>query len=175
MTDIKLYILDIFHANSEKFIISIIFFLVFIASTYSIYSFVESFGKRNKILEKRIRYVIKLIHIISILCFIIFLSVIWGLNYKGLLIFASSIFTVLGIALFATWSILSNIVSSIIIFFSCPYKIGDWIKIVDGENTLEGKISDINFYNLILEDENHNLITYPNNVIIQKAVIKRAE
>lgn len=173
MNEIKLYILSVFYNNTEKFIFTIIFLLLITASLYSIYTIVHSYGKKNKLIEKRIRYIIKLLRIILIICSILFLSAIWGINYKGILIFTSSLFTVLGIALFATWSVLSNIVASIIIFFSCPYKIGDWIKIVDSENTLEGEISDINFYNIILKDENDNLVTYPNNVIIQKAVVKK--
>ena len=84
--------------------------------------------------------------IIIIIIFIVVLSVVWSINYKELLIFASTFLTVCGVALFATWSILSNPLSSVIIFFFSSYKIEDTIKVLDGENTVSGKIIDMNLF-----------------------------
>ncbi|NIT13338.1 MAG: mechanosensitive ion channel [Candidatus Dadabacteria bacterium] len=158
--------------NFDRIIISIAVLLVVIVLIYLILLMVGSYGRSNKLHVKRTKYIIKLFSLFIIICYFVFLLVLWGINSQGILVFASTIFTVLGIALFATWSVLSNIVSSVIIFFGCPYRIGDYIKIVDSDNSLEGKITDINFYNVILEDINANIITYPNNIILQKAVIK---
>ncbi|NIW50111.1 MAG: mechanosensitive ion channel, partial [Gammaproteobacteria bacterium] len=73
--------------------------------------------------------------------------------YKGLLVFASSFFAIVGVALFAQWSILSNITASVIIFFTSNAKIGDKIKVVDGDNTVSGIIRDIGlFYTLLVDD-----------------------
>ena len=82
----------------------------------------------------------------------------------------SSVFAVIGVALFAIWSILSNITSGIIMFFNFPYKIGDKIKIHDKDMPIEALIEDIKAFHLHLRTDDGELITYPNNLILQKAV-----
>ncbi|MBC8524735.1 MAG: hypothetical protein ISR54_05015 [Chlorobium phaeobacteroides] len=60
------------------------------------------------------------------------LVLIWGIDLQAALVILSSMFAVVGVGLFAGWSILSNITASFVIFFSAPCKIGDTIRIVDG-------------------------------------------
>jgi small-conductance mechanosensitive channel len=133
---------------------------------------VLKYGTKERIAEKRITYIKKffsvIVYSVAFLCF----ALIWGIDFRGIFIFASSFFAVVGIAMFASWSVLSNITSSIILFFSFPYKIGDQIKILDGDNTISGKLQDITMFNLQIEDEEGNIITVPNNLAIQKAIIK---
>lgn len=72
--------------------------------------------------------------------------------------------------MFAIWSILSNITAGIILFFSFPYKIGSRIKIHDKDLPVEAIIEDIKAFHLHLRTLDGELITYPNNLILQKAV-----
>ncbi len=76
-----------------------------------------------------------------------------------------------GVALFAAWSNLSNLTSSVIIFFTLPFKIDDSVKILDGDNTVEGKIIDMTLFHVLLEDKDQKLISYPNNIFVQKVVV----
>ena len=155
-----------------QFGLTVILFL----SSFFVLSFIKSmvlkYGTKEKIAEKRILYIKKffgfIVYSLAFLCF----ALIWGIDFRGIFIFASSFFAVVGIALFASWSVLSNITSSIILFFSFPYKFGDKIKILDGDNTISGKLQDITMFNLQIEDEEGNIITFPNNLAIQKAIIK---
>ena len=55
-------------------------------------------------------------------------------------------------------------------FFSFPYKVGDKIKIHDSDFPLEAIIEDIGAFQLHLRLDNGNLVTYPNNLILQKPV-----
>ena len=48
--------------------------------------------------------------------------------------FLGSVLTVVGVAFFAQWSLLSNITSSIIIFFNHPVKLNDSIVILEGKD-----------------------------------------
>jgi small-conductance mechanosensitive channel len=75
-----------------------------------------------------------------------------------------------GIAFFASWSLLSNITASLIIFFSAPFKIMDSIKIIDGDNSIQGEVIDMTMFNLYIKNVNGKIISYPNNLIIQKPV-----
>ena len=74
--------------------------------------------------------------------------------------------------MFAQWSILSNVTASIIIFFTFPARVGDSIRIVDGDNSVEGKIKEISLFQIELNDQDGNLIMYPNNLLLQKPVVK---
>jgi small-conductance mechanosensitive channel len=108
---------------------------------------------------------------------ILALTLIWGVNFRELGILLSSVFAVIGVALFAQWSILSNITSGIILFFSFPFKIGDRIQIMDKEIDTSGTyiIEDIKAYHIHLRKENGELLTYPNNLMLQKAVLVIAD
>jgi small-conductance mechanosensitive channel len=93
-----------------------------------------------------------------------------GINIEDIVVVFSSVFAVLGITLFANWSILSNVTSGIVMFFSFPYKIGDKIHIHDKDYEIKGTIEDIRSFQLHLRKDNGELITYPNNLMLQKAV-----
>ena len=110
--------------------------------------------------------------ILFLLAILLVILTIWGVDYRGLLIFASSILAVIGVALVAQWSLLSNITASIIIFFSFPARIGDEVEVVDGNNVIKGTIAEINVFQILLTDEKGNTILYPTNLILQRPVRK---
>lgn len=96
---------------------------------------------------------------------------IWGVDFKELGLVMSSIFAVIGVALFASWSILSNVTAGIILFFWYPFKIGDRIKIYDSDFTDEALIVDIAAFHMHLVKDNGEFVTYPNNMLLQKGVV----
>lgn len=103
--------------------------------------------------------------------FSIVLFSLLGVEYSQISIFLSSVFAVLGVALFAQWSILSNMTASLIIFFGFPYRVGDRIKVVDKDDDVSGVIDEITLFHVLIKRD-EELITYPNILILQKAVIK---
>lgn len=127
-------------------------------------------GKRSEIHITRTRLMFKYINILIFLIAVFALAIAWGIGFKDLSLIFSSVFAVIGVALFAIWSILSNITSGIILFFSFPYKIGDKIRIHDKDAPIEGVIDDIKAFHIHLINDEGELITYPNNLILQKAV-----
>jgi small-conductance mechanosensitive channel len=100
------------------------------------------------------------------------IAFIWSVDFEGFSVFASSFFAIVGVALFAQWSILSNVTASIIIFFNFPARVGDTIRIVDGDNSVEGKIKEISLFQIELNDHDGNLVIYPNNLLLQKPVVR---
>jgi small-conductance mechanosensitive channel len=97
-------------------------------------------------------------------------TAIWGVKPDQLFAVFSTTFAVIGVAFFAQWSILSNITSGMILFFSFPFRIGDVIKIHDKDFPLEAQIEDIKAFHTILRTLEGELITYPNSLLLQKAV-----
>ncbi len=127
-------------------------------------------GHRSEIHITRTRLMFKYINILVTIIAIFLLSLTWGYNAQEIALIFSSVFAIIGVAMFAIWSILSNITAGIILFFSFPYKIGSRIKIHDKEMPIEAIIEDIKAFHLHLRTLEGELITYPNNLILQKAV-----
>lgn len=121
---------------------------------------------RSKIVKKVIR-----LTILSICMTIIF--VIWGVKQSDLAMFIGSVLTVAGIALFAQWSILSNITSGVIVFFNHSVKLDDTIVIIDKDYEIEGRVSDIGLFFIILKTPEGEQISVPSNVFIQKMIKKK--
>ena len=74
--------------------------------------------------------------------------------------------------MFAQWSILSNITASLIIFFGFPYRVGDYITVVDKEADISGVIEEISLFHVLIKREGQ-LISYPNTMILQKPVVQK--
>ncbi len=131
---------------------------------------VRSYAKSNQTLEHRTNLVIKYIHLFINILVIIVLIIIWGVQTKDIFFRLTSITTVLGVAMFAQWSILSNITSGIILFFSFPFKIGDVIKIHDKDFPIEAEVEDIGAFHVYLKTIDGEKIIYPNNLLLQKGI-----
>ena len=57
-----------------------------------------------------------------------------------------------------------------IVFFSFPFRIGDYIKIDDADHSVEGEILDIRAFHTILRNQEKIITTYPNTLLLQRAV-----
>ncbi|GAB2188798.1 mechanosensitive ion channel domain-containing protein [Sessilibacter sp. MAH2] len=131
---------------------------------------VERIGKEKNIPTKRVRYVNATLQILFALIVAIALCVIVGYGYSDISVFLGSAFAVIGVALFAQWSILSNVTSSVIVFFFFPYRVGDFIEILDGDNSFGGEVYEITLFHVILKTPENDLYTYPNAMVFQRAV-----
>lgn len=129
-------------------------------------------AKTKSVAIKRLFYIQKVFEILFFIIAMVAMSFVWSVDLKGVSVFASSIFAIIGVAMFAQWSILSNVTASIIIFFTFPARVGDKIKIVDGDNSVEGTIREISLFQIELIDSEKNLVLYPNNLLLQKPVIR---
>lgn len=148
----------------------IIFFIVLFLRVI-VSKLVRSFAKRSHKLEHRTRLVIKYIHLLINILAVLALIIIWGVQTKDIFIALSSITTVVGVAMFAQWSILSNITSGIILFFSFPFKIGDSILIHDKDFPIEeAEIMDIGAFHVYLKTKKGEMLVYPNSLMLQKGI-----
>lgn len=160
-----------FHEEYIQEIIStIILLLLVILSRKVIAKLVKRYATSSQTIEKRTNLVIKYINILITILSTIVIILIWGVQTKDIFITISSIATVIGVAMFAQWSILSNITSGILLFFSFPFKIGDQIKIHDKDFPEEGEIVDISAFYVTLKLLSGELVIYPNNLFFQKGI-----
>ncbi|MCG2838110.1 mechanosensitive ion channel family protein [Photobacterium sp. WH77] len=148
------------------------FLIVYAIAKRVINLWLTRLGKTKMVSEARVRFISRILS--SVVFFVLFsVAVIsLGLGYSDISLFFSSAFAVLGVALFAQWSMLSNVTASVLIFFVFPYRIGDRVKVVDKDDDISGVINDITMFHVIIERTDGSLVTYPNNIILQKPVIK---
>ncbi|WP_299229564.1 mechanosensitive ion channel domain-containing protein [uncultured Psychroserpens sp.] len=131
---------------------------------------VKKIGRKSNINDARIQLICRYISVTLFVVALIIEAFVFGAELKELTLLFSSVFAVIGIALFAIWSILSNVTSGIIMFFNFPYKVGDKIEIHDKDFPVKAIIEDIRAFQLHLRLDNGDLVTYPNNLMLQKAV-----
>ncbi|MDR0430469.1 MAG: mechanosensitive ion channel family protein [Tannerellaceae bacterium] len=120
--------------------------------------------------ELRIIQMKRIIYILLNVTFVFILAIIWGINPHNLLLGLSSIFAVIGVAMFAQWSVLSNITAGIIMFFTAPFGIGDRIHIIDKDLPIKAIIENIQTFYTHIRTDNNELIVIPNNLFLQKIV-----
>ena len=151
-------------------IFTLLIVLLFFFLRYFLKKIIRKSARINNSIENRTNLIIKYVSILLTVFLILAIIIIWGVKKDQLFVFFSSLFTVIGVAFFAQWSLLSNITAGIILFFSFPFKIGDIIKIHDKDFPIEAEIINIKaFYVLLITSEGEK-ITYPNNLLIQKGI-----
>lgn len=155
-----------------KIIETIIIILVFIVTKLITKRIVIKVGNRFKYQSGRIKITNKILGFLLLIILTAILMIIWGVDQSQLLLFLSTILTILGVAFFAQWSIISNITSTLIIFFNHPIKIGDSLTIIDKDYQIEGKLSDIGIFFIIIKTKENTKITIPSNVFMQKMIRK---
>lgn len=161
---------DFFARHSGELFYTIAIIVLLVIFQVILKTATHKVGKRTEINITRTRLMFKYINILVLIISFFLFSYVWGMGLGELSLIFSSTFAVIGVALFAIWSILSNVTSGIIMFFSFPYRIGDKIKIHDKDMPIEAVIEDIRAFHLHLRNDDGELTTYPNNLILQKAV-----
>jgi small-conductance mechanosensitive channel len=131
---------------------------------------VRRYARLSQTVERRTNLVIKYLHLLINILLLVALVIIWGVDAKDIIIAVSSLATIVGVAMVAQWSILSNITSGIILFFSYPFKIGDTIHIHDKDFPVIAEIEDIGAFYISMINKEGELVIYPNNLLLQKGI-----
>ena len=116
---------------------------------------------RKARLEKtRRRIIVKAIHLLLTLTAVVLIAGVWGVDQRELAMYAGTTMTVLGIAFFAQWSLLSNVTSGILLVFNHSLKLGDTITMNDKDYPFEGEIVDLSYFFVHLRTRSGQTITY---------------
>jgi small-conductance mechanosensitive channel len=137
--------------------------------------FIDKTVATGSMQKTRGKIVKKAVNLVLLLLLFTIVSILWGVDQGELAIFIGSVLTVIGIALFAQWSILSNITAGIILFFNHSVKLDDSIAIIDKDFNVEGRVSDIGLFFVIIKTQNGEKVSVPNNVFIQKMIRHKSQ
>lgn len=149
---------------------TVIVLILWMLTRYFLQRTIKKIAIKFHVAIERRRIVVRIVNFITLIFGIISLTLVWGVDQKQLLVFFTSTITVLGIAFFAQWSILSNITAGLLIFFTHPIKLGDYIRITEKDYLVEGKLESISFFFLHIVSKTGEKITIPNIVALQKTI-----
>lgn len=131
-------------------------------------SFIRAELLRSMLKRREAHEVGRLVTILLGTVLAIVVGAIWGVDQSEILIFATSVITVLGVALFAEMSILSNITACLVLFFQHPVKFGDRIRVFDQDHWVEGELMDITYFFVFVRTERDGVISIPNSVLLKE-------
>jgi small-conductance mechanosensitive channel len=147
----------------ETLVVLIAYFVIRSSARYIIRKAVI----RSSFKAKEEKEVLRLLNLLILLVLAVILTAIWGVKQSEVLIFATSVLTVLGVAFFAEMSVLSNVTACIILFFQHPIKIGDTISVLENDHVLEGELVDITYFFVFIRTVDRGMITIPNSVLLK--------
>lgn len=162
--------MSFFKEYTPEIITTIVLLVSVMVIRFSITAIVKRFAKHAEMNEHRAVLICKYINIVITILMFAGIFIIWGVKTADIYKVLTAVITLIGVAFFAQWSILSNITAGIILFFSFPFKIGDTIRIHDKDFPFEAEIDDIKAFHTYLRTKDGELVTYPNNLLLQKGV-----
>lgn len=108
-----------------------------------------------------------LVQILVMLPAVVFAIALWDVPAENLLLSASVLGVVLGLAARQT---LGAVLAGFILLFSRPFEVGDWVEIDDNE----GIVIDVSIVNTRLQTFDDELVMLPNDQITESAVVNRS-
>jgi small-conductance mechanosensitive channel len=150
---------------------SIIALLIFLVSKFTLRYFVKLKILSSYFKNSEKNDVLKLINLILVVVFIVIIVVIWSVKQENVLVVASSLLTVFGVALFAEMSILSNITACLILFFQHPIKVGDTIAVTHEGKDIEGELIEITYFFVFIKTLNRGILTIPNALLLKSSFL----
>ncbi len=125
---------------------------------------------RQRLHPRRVASTRRAVSIIAIALLFATLAVVWSVDFRSLAVASGAILAALGIAFFAQWSVLSNVTTSIIMFWRFPIHIGDRIGLLS-DKSFSGIVTDLTPFFIVIEDDEGNTVTIPNTSALQQAFV----
>ncbi len=166
---------NIFLGYKDQILETLVLLTLYFIIKYITNKVINGVGRKFEYPKERVRMLQKIVNGNLFMVLIGISLFIWGVERSQIVYFATSLLALIGIAFFAQWSIISNITSTIIIYFSHPVRVGDFISILDKDYQVEGRIVDIGIFFMTIKTEAKEEITLPSNIFMQKMVKKIRE
>lgn len=160
--------LDLYQLNV---IITAVIFVIYLVFRYLVGPIIRRKAEHGRLKDSATSKALAAVNILLIIGAVASSMVVWGFDFRGLLTLSASIVAVTGVALFAGWSLLSNITAFFLLLAHSSFRRGNFIRILDADNYIEGYISEINLFNTKLISEGREVIIYPNNLIMSRPSI----
>lgn len=153
-------------------IIAVIGYALYRIGSRSLRRWVES-GQMHTAMAGRLRVLLRL----TLFSLTLFAAVAQAGLFQHAWAVVSALATTVAIGFFAVWSVLSNMVCALLILVFRPFRVGDWIELLEGTKPAPaGRIVDMNllFVSLVDPSDENLEVRIPNSLIFQKVVRRRA-
>ena len=153
-----------------KIIESIVLLCVLLLIRYTVSKLIVRRFKRANFDITRKQITLKVLNMLFFIVLGFSMIIILGFSGADVIAGIGSVITILGVAFFAQWSLLSNITSGLILFFNHPLKIGDYVEIVDKDFPMAGQVENITLFFLHLRNKDNHVYTLANTIVTQKTM-----
>lgn len=160
-----------FSPTTVQVIISVLLLLLYFIISRRMVPLLHQVIARSRLKAELNKRALVVSHIILLLLLVVVLCIVWGVDIRGLLVLASSMIAVIGMALFAAWSLLSNITAFFILLGQKAFVEGMEIRVMDGGNYIDGRIIEINLFSTVLRTKDNEQVVYPNNLLVSRPVV----
>lgn len=133
-------------------------------------------GNRGLIPADLHRILIAIIKWLTLIVLLLVILGLFGISVASFWAALSGVLVLLAIGFVAVWSLLSNLLCSVLLIIFAPFRIDDEIEIQDPASpvTMRGRVLDINimFTTLLVIDQDgtDSLLRVPNNIFFQKYI-----
>ena len=131
---------------------------------------ISNYARRHRFSESRISTAHRAVSVIAFLMLTGVLAITWSINSDSFLVVSGAILAAIGIGFFADWSILSNVTTSIIMFWRFPMRVGDRIGLLD-DRSFVAEVKEFTIFFVILEDLDGNRVSLPNSLTLKQMFI----
>lgn len=152
-------------------ILSIVIIVIYSILRRVVIPKIENYIERDHLKYETLKNAVFSVNLFSGLITFALILFIWGFDLKGLLALSTGLVAITGVALFASWSLLSNVTAFFLLLAHHSYRRGNFVRIIEQDNFIEGYISEINLFNTKLISENREVIIYPNNLLIARPIM----
>ena len=151
-----------------KSFLSVAFLVAVYVATGVVHRIVERFMKqRNGITDHQAEVTYRIVQISVYVLALLTVLGFWSVNLSGLLIGAGFAGIVVGMAARQT---LGAVIAGLVLMFSRPFEIGDWVKVGDKD----GIVTDITIVNTRLQTFDGEYVMLPNDYVGSNEVVNRS-
>ena len=152
-------------------VLSFLALLAYVLLTRLAFPTIEASVDRSNLKVATTQQAYDTVRLIAGLVTLAVLLLIWGIDFGGLLVLSTSLLTLTGVALFASWSLLSNVTAYFVLLVQSSFRRGNYIRVVDADNYVEGYIAEVNVFNTRLITSDRETVLYPNNLLLARVAV----
>lgn len=133
-----------------------------------VYSAMFTLHRSGRLPESTVNIIRRWIRGVLLIVVAFALVAVAGLPIDNIWTFLTTLLAMVAIGFVAVWSMLSNILATLVILIWRPFNVGEQIELLPEQ--LQGQVVDINFMYTILKGDDGSRVSVPNNLFTQKFI-----
>ena len=144
--------------------------LLFVLFRWAARRAISNYARTHRFAASRIASAHRAVSVFGFLALLGVLALAWSIDFHNFLAATGAVLATIGIGFVASWSILSNVTASFIMFWRFPMHVGDKIGLLSDKNFI-AEVKEFTPFFIILEDSDGNKVSLPNSLTMQEMFI----